>query len=109
VALGDSKSGKVRALTFAANDFVNGIATGRSYTLSLSNLATYNETVPGSNRITQCIATGGTLAVNQLQGTSAEVRFLNARFGPGRAAGSVTPGTGTLTINGSASVQLRSQ
>ncbi|MDF2440949.1 MAG: hypothetical protein JWN98_1933 [Abditibacteriota bacterium] len=109
VALGDAQGGKARALTFAANDFTNGIAAGRSYTVSPSNLATYTETVPGSNRITQWMGTGGTLRVTSLQGTNASVTFTNVRFGPGRAAGNITSGTGTFTINGSANVQLRRQ
>lgn len=106
VAFADTQSGKARALTFTVSDFIGGVTAGKSFTIGGTNVATYSESTVGGGAITQWMGTGGTLRINTLQGNNASVTLTNVRFGPGRAVGGIIAGTGTFTVNGSATVTL---
>lgn len=106
VAFADTQSGKARALTFTVSDFIGGVTAGKSFTIGGTNVATYSESTVGGGAITQWMGTGGTFRINTLQGNNATVTLTNVRFGPGRSVGGIIAGTGTFTVNGSATVTL---
>lgn len=103
----------VRAFSVSLNSVSANIVAGRTYSLTPSGglpsvvaSVIYTETVPSTQATEFWLATGGSVRIDSISGNVVKFSLLNARFTPPTTPGGGTPGTGSFTVTGSATVTV---